>query len=233
VAQQVIAVLHGEPAPYAVNLPSIGAETFKVIAPYLQAATQAASLATQLSTGQFSSVEIEYLGELADLDLSPLKASVIKGLLAPISEEHVTLVNAALIAEQRGLRITERLGRYNGIYKDLIRVHLSTSGGRTSVSATVAHDGPHIVEINDFWVDVSPGEGYLLLCENEDRPGAVGRIGTFLGSKDINISFMRVGREAVRGRALMVLGLDDQLDAATLAEIARLPNIASARVARL
>jgi D-3-phosphoglycerate dehydrogenase len=233
VAEQVIAVLHGEPAPYAVNLPSIGAETFKVIAPYLQAATQAASLATQLSTGQFSSVEIEYLGELADLDLAPLKASVIKGLLAPISEEHVTLVNAALIAEQRGLRITERLGRYNGIYKDLIRVHLSTSGGRTSVSATVAHDGPHIVEINDFWVDVSPGEGYLLLCENEDRPGAVGRIGTFLGSKDINISFMRVGREAVRGRALMVLGLDDQLDAATLAEIARLPNIASARVARL
>jgi D-3-phosphoglycerate dehydrogenase len=233
VAEQVIAVLHGEPAPYAVNLPSIGAETFKVIAPYLQAATQAASLATQLSTGQFSSVEIEYLGELADLDLSPLKASVIKGLLAPISEEHVTLVNAALIAEQRGLRITERLGRYNGIYKDLIRVHLSTSGGRTSVSATVAHDGPHIVEINDFWVDVSPGEGYLLLCENEDRPGAVGRIGTFLGSKDINISFMRVGREAVRGRALMVLGLDDQLDATTLAEIARLPNIASARVARL
>jgi D-3-phosphoglycerate dehydrogenase len=233
VANQVLAVLRGEPAMYAVNLPAIGAETFKVIAPYLQAATQAASLATQLSTGQFESVEVEYLGEIAELDLTPLKASVIKGLLAPISEENVTLVNAAIIAEQRGLRISERKGNYDGIYKDLLRVHLMTSTGRTSVSATVAHDGPHIVEINDFWVDVSPGEGYLLLCENVDRPGMIGRLGTFLGEKDINISFMRVGREAVRGRALMVLGLDDPLDPPTLAEIAGIPNIFSARIARI
>ena len=233
VANQVLAVLRGEPAIYAVNLPVVAAEAFKVIAPYQQAATQAASLATQLSTGQFEGVEIEYLGELADLELTPLKASVIKGLLAPVSEENVTLVNAGIIAEQRGLRITERKGHYDGIYKDLIRVNLMTSGGRTSVSATVAHDGPHIVEINDFWVDVAPATGYLLLCENVDRPGMIGAIGTFLGSKDINISFMRVGREAVRGRALMVLGLDDELDAETLTEIGRIPNIFSARVARI
>lgn len=233
VAQQVLAILRGEPAIYAVNLPMVTGEAYKVIAPYLQAASQAASLATQLSEGQFESVEIEYLGEIADFDLAPLKASVIKGLLAPISEENVTLVNASLIAEQRGLRISERKGHYEGIYKDLIRVHLTTSAGKTSVSATVAHDGPHIVEINDFWVDVSPGEGYLLLCENVDRPGMIGRIGTFLGQKDINISFMRVGREKVRGRALMVLGLDDELDAETLAEIARIPNIFSARIAHI
>ncbi len=151
-AQQVVAVLRGEPAAYAVNLPAVGAETFKVIAPYLQAASQA----TELSTAQFESIEIEYLGDLADLDHSPLKASVVKGLLAPISEENITLVNAGLAAEQRGLLITERMGRYNGIYKDLIRVHLKTNTGRTSVSATVAQDGPHIVKTNDFWVDVSP-----------------------------------------------------------------------------
>ena len=233
VAHQVLAILRGEPAIYAVNLPMVTGETFKIIAPYLQAASQAASLATQLSDGQFESVEIEYLGEIADFDLAPLKASVIKGLLAPISEESVTLVNANLVAEQRGLRITERKGHYEGIYKDLIRVHLTTSAGKTSVSATVAHDGPHIVEINDFWVDVSPGQGTLLLCENVDRPGMIGRIGTFLGSKDINISFMRVGREKVRGRALMVLGLDDTLDPQTLAEIARIPDIFSARTARI
>jgi D-3-phosphoglycerate dehydrogenase len=233
VADQMLAVLRGEPAIYAVNLPSLPAETFKVIAPYLAAATKAASLATQLSTGQFEGVEIEYLGELADFDTTPLKASVIKGLLAPISEENVTLVNAALVAEQRGLRISERKGPYDGIYKDLIRVHLTTSGGKTSISATVAHDGPHVVEINDFWVDVSPGEGYLLICENTDRPGMIGSIGTFLGGKDINISFMRVGRESVRGRALMVIGLDDEIDAATLAEIERMSDIISARTARI
>jgi D-3-phosphoglycerate dehydrogenase len=233
VAKQVLAVLNGEPAMYAVNSPFIAAEAFQVIAPYLQAATQAASLATQLSTGQLSSVEVEYLGELADYDVTPLKAAVIRGLLAPVSEENVTLVNASMIAEQRGLRITERKGYYEGIYNNLIRVHVSTSTGTTTISSTVAHDGPHIVEINDFWVDVSPGEGYLLLCENVDRPGMIGRIGTFLGQKDVNISFMRVGREKVRGRALMVLGLDDPLSPELLEQIGRIPDIYSARIAQI
>ena len=232
-ARQVLGILRGEPAAYAVNTPFISSETYKVISPYLQASAQMGSLATQLASGQFEGVEIEYLGEVADHEVMPLRSAVIRGLLAPISEENVTLVNAGLVAEQRGLKITERKGHYDGIYKDLIRVHLTTSTGRTSVSCTVAHDGPHIVEINDFWVDVSPGEGHLLICENVDRPGMIGRIGTFLGEKDINISFMRVGREAIRGRALMVIGLDDELDAPTLAEIGRIPDIFSARTARI
>ena len=232
-ARDILAVLRGEPALYAVNMPFVGSETFTLIAPYIQAASQAAALATQLSTGQFESIEIEYLGEIAAHDVTPLRAAVIRGLLTPISEENVTLVNAGIIAEQRGLRITERKGPYEGIYKDLIRVHLTTTGGKTTVSSTVAQDGAHLVEINDFWVDVAPGEGYLLLAENVDRPGMIGRIGTFLGSKDINISSMRVGREKVRGRALMVLGLDDNLDEETLAELARIPNIFSASTARL
>jgi D-3-phosphoglycerate dehydrogenase / 2-oxoglutarate reductase len=233
VAGQLLAVLRGEPAIYAVNSPFIAAEAFKVVAPFLQAATQAGSLAIQLAEGQFESVEIEYQGEIAEHDTNPLRSAVIRGLLAPVSEENVTLVNAGLVAEQRGLKISERKGDHEGIYKDLISVHLRTSLGETSVSSTVAHDGPHIVEINDFWVDVSPGAGNLLLCENEDRPGMIGRIGSFLGEKDINISFMRVGREKVRGRALMVLGLDDEIDAPTLADIARIPNIFSARTARI
>jgi len=115
----------------------------------------------------------------------------------------------------------------------LISVHLHTNSGETSVSATVAHDGPHIVEINDFWVDVSPGEGYLLFCENVDRPGMIGRIGTFLGAKGINISFMRVGRATERGRALMVLGLDDDVDLGTIGEIASIPDIFSVRTAKI
>jgi D-3-phosphoglycerate dehydrogenase len=233
VANQVLAVLEGQPALYAVNIPFVTAEAFQVVAPFIVAASQAGSLATQLAEGQFESVEIEYLGELADQDVTPLKAAAIKGLLAPLSEENVTLVNATLIAEQRGLRVTERKGHYNGIYKDLVRINLRTSRGTTSVSATVAHDGPHIVEINDFWVDVSPGLGYLLLCENQDRPGMIGRVGTFLGEHDINISFMRVGREKVRGRALMVLGLDDELTPELIEKIRGIPDIYSVTQAKI
>ena len=165
-----------------------------------------ASLATQLSAGQLSSVEVEYLGEIADHDVTPLKAAVIKGLLEPVSEENVTIVNANLIAEHRGLRITERKGAYEGIFTNLIQVRAATKEGTTTISGTMGHDGPHIVQINEFWVDVSPGAGYLLICENIDRPGMIGIVGMILGKHGININSMRVAGE--RGRAMMVLGLD-------------------------
>src|SRR4030042_539593 len=115
VAEQIVAVLKGQPARYAVNAPLIAAETMSVIAPYLDVAAKTASLATQLCEGQLGKIEIEYLGELANFDVTPVKAAVIRGLLAPISEENVTIVNANLVAEQRGLRITERTGPYEGI----------------------------------------------------------------------------------------------------------------------
>jgi len=233
VAEQIISVLRGEPARYAVNAPLIPAETMSVIAPYLDVAAKTASLGTQLCEGQLERVEIEYLGEIANFDVTPLKAAVIRGLLSPVSEENVTVVNANLVAERRGLRITERKGPYEGIYANLINVRLTTTAGATTVAGTMAHDGPHVVLLNEFSVDIPPGDGYLLICENEDRPGIIGSIGSYLGQHEVNISFMRLGRKEVRGRALMVLGLDDSVTPAQLEEIQHLPHIFSARLARI
>ncbi|MBI5285006.1 MAG: phosphoglycerate dehydrogenase [Chloroflexi bacterium] len=232
VAEQILAILRGEPAQYAVNAPMIAAETMTVIAPYIPVAEKVASLATQLAAGQMANIEIAYMGEIAQHDTTPLKAAVIKGLVAPISEENVTIVNAALIAEHRGMKITEHKGPAEEVYANLLRVHIRTSEGDTDVTGTVAHDGPHIVAINDFWVDIPPGDGWLLLCENQDRPGMIGAVGTFLGEHDINISFMRVGRTAVRGRALMAVGLDDPISPELVELLARVPNIVSARVTK-
>jgi L-serine deaminase len=196
-------------------------------------AEKAASLASQLASGQMGgALEVEYLGEIANHDTTPLKAAVIKGLLGSVIEENVTIVNASIIAESRGMRITERKGPAEEIYANLIRVHIHASGGDTDVTATIAHDGPHIVAINDFWVDIPPGDGWLLLCENQDRPGMIGAVGTFLGEHDINISFMRVGRTAVRGKALMAVGLDDPITPEQIEALAKTPNIISARVTK-
>lgn len=232
VAKQVLAVLRGEPAQYAVNAPMIAAETMSFIQPYIPVAEKVASLATQLSQGQLGNVEVEYLGELANHDTTPLKAAVIKGLLGPVSEENVTIVNANLIAEHRGLRITERKGPAEDVYANLIRVHLHTSAGGTDVTGTVAHDGPHIVAINDNWVDVPPGDGWLLLCENQDRPGMIGAVSTLLGEHDINISFMTVGRKAPRGKALMAVLTDEEVPPDVLERIRSLDNIISAQAVR-
>jgi len=233
VAEQVISILKGEPALYAVNAPLIPAETMSVIAPYMEVAARTASLGAQLCAGQLQKIEIEYLGEIANFDVTPLKAAVIRGLLAPISEENVTIVNANLVAEHRGLHITERKGPYEGIYANLINVRLTTQVGMTTVGGTMAHDGPHVVLLDDFLVDIPPDDVYLLICENEDRPGTIGAIGSYLGQHDVNISFMRLGRKEVRGRALMVLGLDDVVTPAQLEEIQNLPHIFSARLARI
>ncbi len=232
VAQEVLSVLRGEPARYAVNAPLVSAETMKVLRPFLNVAERTASLATQLSEGQLRAVELEYLGEIANHDVTPLKAAAIKGLLAPVSEENVTIVNANLVAEHRGLRITERSGPSED-YPNLLSVRLTTDQGTTTVAGTVFHDGPHIERVNDFWVDIPPGDGYLLFCENLDRPGMVGLVGAFLGEHDINISFMRLGREQVRGRALMVLGLDDEMSPELLRELESVQDIYTARLAKL
>jgi L-serine deaminase len=232
VAEQILAILRGEPAQYAVNAPMIAPETMSVLAPYIPVAEKAASLATQLAAGQMANIEIEYLGDIANHDTAALKAAVIKGLLEPVSEENVTIVNANLVAESRGMKIVERKGPGEDVYANLIRVHIHTSAGNTDVTGTLAHDGPHIVAINDFWVDIPPGDGWLLLCENQDRPGSIGAVGTFLGAHDINISFMRVGRTAVRGQALMAVGIDDPISPAQVEQLEAIPNILSARVAK-
>ena len=232
VAQEVLAVLRGEPPRYAVNAPLVSPETMEVLRPFLDVAARTASLATQLSDGQLRSVEIEYLGDIADYDVTPLKAAVIKGLLAPISEENVTIVNANLIAERRGLRLTERKGPSEE-FANLLSVHVHTENGETTVAGTALHDGPHIERVDGFGVDIPPGDGYLLFCENLDRPGMVHAVSGVLAKSDVNISFMRLGREKVRGRALMVLGLDDEMAPELLKQIESLPDIYSARLAKI
>ena len=230
VAEQVLAVLRGEPARYAVNAPLVSAETMAVLRPFLDVAERTASLATQLCEGQLRSVEIEYLGDLADYDVTPLKAAVIKGLLAPVSEENVTIVNANLIAEHRGLRITERKGP-SAEYANLLTVTVNTDGGHTHVAGTAFHDGTHIERINDYWVDIPPGDPFLLLCENVDRPGMIGAVGMFLGDHKININLMRVSPPAREGGlAMMVLGLRSSVPPDVLQQLESIPDVYSARL---
>jgi D-3-phosphoglycerate dehydrogenase len=233
VAEQIIAYLKGEPVRYAVNAPLIPPETLSFLAPYIDVALKTGLLAQQLCEGQLQDVQIEYAGEISQHDVTPLKVAVIRGLLSSISEESVNIVNADLIAQRRGLRIVEHKGPSHEIYSNLVGVRITTSAGRTTVSATLAHDGPHVVLVNDYWVDIPPGEGYLLVCENQDRPGMIGAIGTLLGNFNVNISFMNVGRHQRRGSALMVLALDEALTSEQVKKVQEIPGISSARLVRL
>jgi D-3-phosphoglycerate dehydrogenase len=234
VAEQIMDVLNGRPARYAVNAPLIPAETYSFLAPYLPVGLKAGELAVQLHDGQMGRIEIDYSGEIAQHDVTPLKAAVVGGILAPISEDHVNVVNVDIISQRRGLDITEKRGPSHDVYSNLITVRIGSKASGTSVSGILAHDGPHIVSIDGFdGVDIPPSEGYLLLVENKDRPGMVGAVGTLTGEFGVNINFMNVGNHERRGTALMVLTLDEMLTQEQLAKVKEIPGILSVKQARL
>ena len=110
---------------------------------------------------------------------------------------------------------------------------LNTTEEGVSLAGTALRDGPRIVKVNDYWMDVEPSTPYLLFVDNRDQPGSVGAVGTVAGQHNINISFMKVGRLSPRGRAMMVLGLDDVVPPKAMEEIQALSHVYSARLVEL
>ena len=233
IAEQIIAVLKGQPAKYAVNAPFISAEIFSVLAPFIKAATIAGKLVSQLVEGQMRSIQIKYEGEIANYDTNTFKAAILGGLLEQISEERVNLVNASLIATRRGLTAVEQKETACENYASLITVAATTSTGATTVATTVMRGETHIVRVNDYWIDIVPDEGYFLFSDHLDRPGILGAVGRVTGDANINISSMHVGRLQRRGQALMILVLDEPLTEEIKQKILSIPDIHSAKLVKL
>ncbi|MCH8061954.1 MAG: phosphoglycerate dehydrogenase, partial [Chloroflexi bacterium] len=199
-AEQVLAVLAGEPARNTVNAPFLAPEAHKELSPYLQVASLVGKLLTDLAEGQFLGITVVYQGEIAKHDTAILKAAVLAGLLGPVSSEHVNLINAPFLAQQRGLNVTEQRNPAAQEYASLLTATLDTTGGGITLAGTSMRDEAHIVKVNDYWVDITPSVPYLLFVDNEDQPGSIGAVGTVTGRHNINISFMEVGRLSLRGR---------------------------------
>jgi D-3-phosphoglycerate dehydrogenase len=118
-------------------------------------------------------------------------------------------------------------------YASLVSATLDTTEGGITLAGTSMRNEPHIVKVNDYWLDIVPSVPYLLFVDNLDQPGSIGAVGTVAGHHNINISFMEVGRLNLRGLAMMVLGLDDPVPPHVLEEIRALPQIHHARLVRL
>ena len=224
IAQQVITVLDGRLPEYAVNAPIVPPETLETLAPYFDLAERLGRFYTQVVPGRIEQVRIVYAGELAQIDTTPIKAAVVKGLLESVIEDRVNMVNAHLIAKARGLTLIEEKHPGAEPFANIITLEITANGRERSIAGTIMRGIPHIVRVDEYWIDLVP-DGYLLVCYNEDRPGMIGQVGTVLGRGDVNIAFMQVGRVIPRGRAMMVLGLDEPIPDPVLEDVMAMPGL--------
>lgn len=226
-AGEVLAVLEGRPARFAVNAPLVSPSLASFLRPYLDLAERLGRFYIQWVGGPLDDIEIEYAGSFAGEDTSALTAAVIKGLLEPIHEARVNLVNAALVAQMHGLRYAERKTQARLRYDNVISVK-----GVRRVAGAILHDEPHIIQLDGYAVDFIP-QGYLLLTRHRDRPGMIGKVGTLLGNADVNIASMQVARDAPRGEAIMVLNLDDPVPPEVIKQLQQVTDIQWSKVLHL
>ena len=212
VAAQVLDVLAGRSARYAVNAPLLTPETARAIAPYLPLAEILGRFFAQFSRGGVKTLTIEIAGELAEHDGTPLTAAMLRGLLETVTTERVNLVNAGALAKARGITVVERKTPDAGAYAAQLTLSSESRNGTVAVAGTVAAGEPRITRLGEYRVDMEPAD-VMLISRHRDRPGMVGRIGAMLGEADVNISAMHLARTRPREDALMILALDDDLPA--------------------
>jgi D-3-phosphoglycerate dehydrogenase len=227
VAEQIVDVLNGGQARSAVNIPSLKPEKLAPVISFMPLAEKLGKLSSQLAGEAVSDIKVEYCGELAEHDVSPLTTALLKGFLEYMTSDSVNFVNAPLIAKERGIKVTESKTEEARNFANMITVEFQSGKQQKKVAGTYSRSmGEMIVLVEGYQVTAKP-EGYLLIVLNKDVPGVVGRIGTFLGKHNVNIAGMNVGRDKVGGEAVMVLNVDSPIDKAVLKDIANVEGIIS------
>ncbi len=233
VAQQVLSALKGEAVPNAVNLPSLPTQELQVLQPYIDLAEKLGKLYYQMHRDPVQEVEVSCLGELAEKDTKMITLAFLKGLLETVQKERVNYVNAPLLAAGRGMRVTESRNKDATGYPNLLRCRVVGAKGEAVYAGTVfGRDEQKIVEVMGNKVDVTPTP-YMLIVENRDVPGMIGKVGTILGECQVNIASMQVGRQHVGSQAMMILNVDDVVGPDELARIRGAAGIVGARFIRL
>lgn len=228
VAEQIRDVLLGLPARSAVNIPGLRPDILEKMRPYLQLAETLGNLVGQLGGGRIESLNIRLQGDLATKDSQPVVVAALKGLLSHALQERVNYVNASLEAQERGIRVTETRDPNVRDYTGSLHLEVKGSLGTHSVTgALLGDDEIRVTDVDEFPVNVPPNK-YMLFTLHRDMPGIIGKIGSLLGSFNVNIASMQVGRKIVRGDAVMVLTIDDPLPEGILTEITKVPGIRDA-----
>ena len=216
----------------AVNVPSLGTTELATLRPYIELAEKLGRFQAQLVDSAVREVKLEFSGDIVELNAAPVTRSFLAGLLRDVSAR-VNAVNAFLIAEERGISITTTYFRATADLTPSIRARVLGDESERSLAGTIfgfgeqAREG-RITEIDQFHIEATP-RGHMLVMRNRDVPGVIGRVGTILGERGVNISRFHLGRRERGGEAMAVIEVDAPLTPDTLTQLRDLEAVISAR----
>jgi D-3-phosphoglycerate dehydrogenase / 2-oxoglutarate reductase len=235
IARQVREYLKLGVVQNAVNLPSLTHEEYLQLAPYIDLAERLGAFLAQAGKSGIEAIYLGYGGALAELKTELVRNAAIAGLLG--DSENVNRINAAAVAEERGIRVhEEKNGGARGGAATVLSVALHTVAGPSHASATVIHgEQPRLLEFDGIDIE-APLEGNLLFCRNWDVPGVIGRIGTILGEQGVNIANFALGRERTGPKpvkALAVVQVDAPVSESVLEALRTIEPLLEARLVKL
>jgi D-3-phosphoglycerate dehydrogenase len=224
-------------AQNAVNLPSLSHEEYVEVAPYIEMAQRLGHFLSHATPGNLENIQLTYAGRIAQGKTDLIRNAAISGILA--DSEIVNRINAATIAQERGIRIQEDKKEFtSGGAGSTLKIMLHSTDGDASASATVLHgNSPRLLTYDGIDIE-APLHGTLLAIRNHDVPGVVGRIGTILGEHSVNIANFALGRSVrsqrvPQGQALAVVQIDVQNPADATAAIEALRKVEAIASVRL
>jgi D-3-phosphoglycerate dehydrogenase len=212
----------------ALNMASVSAEEAPRLRPYFTLARELGSFAGQLTQTALKAVHIEFQGHVAGLNTRPLTAIVLEGLLRPLID-NVNMINAPVVAKERGIEVRETRDEGTGNYQTMIRVTVTTETQSRDVAGTLFADSrPRIVQVKGINLEAELAP-HMLYITNDDKPGLIGALGTLLGDSGVNVATFHLGRARPGGDAIALIGIDQAIDDGVLTAVRALPHVAQAQ----
>ena len=217
----------------AVNFPSVSAEEFSRLRPFMELGERLGAFLAQMNDSRASALGVRYYGDLTEGRNEMIVNAVLVGLFKHILEKGVTPVNARSIAADRGIEVVESRSNRPRNYTSLISVKLHTSDGEHWVEGAVfERTSPRLVLLDGIGVE-APLSGTMIVIRNNDQPGVIGEVGTILGRHGVNIANFALGREGTRAVGVVIVDEASPIPVGVLDDLRKVKAIREARIVRV
>ncbi len=228
-AQVLIDFLTRGVIQFAVNMVAVDRKELDEMRLFVDLARRLGLLHAQMVRGSIREAHVICRGEIARRNTRLLTTAFVAGLLES-REEAVNVVNAAVLAQERGIEIIESSSPTSIDFHSVLQTDVVTDQKTYTAAGTLfGNQFLRLVQLGRHRLDAFL-DGVLLILTHRDRPGLIGHIGTVFGQCGVNIAQMTVGRETPGGEAIAVLNLDSPPPEPALIAVQQHPDVSSVRV---